>query len=208
MKPLIKKRERQENTLMEKTFHQAQVASLYLKGMTQKKISDEVGCSIEAVRRHMETLRDSWMEKSLYDFSQAKAEQLAKVDEVERVSWEQFAKSADKESLTEFVGSNEEVTNSIRSTSKNAQEIKWLDKIQWCIDQRCKILGLYAPKQQIIQQTITDNRKLEEMTTDELMKIANKTQVPALFEVEPGVEIGSEEGEVDLTDDFVTAKAD
>ena len=147
------------------------------------------------------------MNRSLYDFSRAKAEQLAKVDEVERVAWEQFSLSASRESLTEFLDANDLVTSQIKNTSKNAQEIKWLEKIQWCIDQRCKILGLYAPKQQIIQQNISDSRNLEDMTTDELLKIANKTQIPAEFhDVSDVVEMGTEEGEVDLTDELVSQR--
>tara|TARA_R110000803_G_scaffold34031_2_gene74463 strand:+ start:190 stop:813 length:624 start_codon:yes stop_codon:yes gene_type:complete len=203
----IRKSEKKQNTLMETTFNQTQVASFYMQGLTQKVISDKVGCSIATVRRHMESLREEWMNRSLYDFSRAKAEQLAKVDEVERVAWEQFSLSASRESLTEFLDANDLVTSQIKNTSKNAQEIKWLEKIQWCIDQRCKILGLYAPKQQIIQQNISDSRNLEDMTTDELLKIANKTQIPAEFhDVSDVVEMGTEEGEVDLTDELVSQR--
>ena len=162
--------------------------------------------SHSTVKKYLKELREEWKEKALYDFSLAKAEQLARVDEIERVSWEGFHKSVKGSTSTTTMKSNQTNTKMRTKTKPSVSDTKWLDKIQWCVEQRSKILGLYAPKK--IDQTIKNDVKLEEMSTEELLDLANKQAIEPMYEVdgvmqevEEGVEIASKAGEIDLTNE-------
>lgn len=182
-------------------FHEQRVAQCYLQGMSQSAIAEEVDISPYMVKSALKNLRQQWQERALYDFSVAKAEELAKIDEVERTAWTNFHESVKaRESITTMKTGDNPQTK-IKNKSKGpTSDSKWLDTIKWCIDQRCKILGLYAPKQTIIDQTIHSKKNMDEMSTEELLAIANSQMIPAVYDVEEGVEIGTEPHEVDLTE--------
>lgn len=64
-----------------------------------------------------------------------------------------------------------------RSEQRNGN-LAYLSGVQWCIDRRCKILGLDAPiKAQINAQLSVGELEFdpEKMTTEELQAIANSS---------------------------------
>jgi len=187
-----------KSTDLQIAFVQKQIAHYYLQGKTQQDMADDFGVSLSTVRRHIKLLREEWKERALYDFSIAKSEELAKVDEIERIAWDQFHKSLAGKEVATTMDNGTTVTEMMSRTTTGTSDIKWLDKIQWCVDQRCKILGLHAPKQAVINQTIREEKNLEEMSTEELLKIANQKAVNAMYDVSEGVEVGTEKGEVEL----------
>lgn len=194
------------STQLSIAFSKKLVAQYYLQGRTQSDMVEELSISMTTVQKYLRELREEWKVKALYDFSLAKAEQLARIDEVERVAWEGFHKSVNGSVSTTTMKSKGSTSSKMRTKTKpSVSDTKWLDKIQWCVEQRSKILGLYAPKK--IDQTIKNDRKLEEMTTEELLNLADKQAIEPLYEVDgslkefgqDGVEIGSKAGEEDLT---------
>lgn len=194
------------NTHLSIAFTKKLVAQFYLQGKTQGDMVDAFNVSHSTVKKYLKELREEWQAKALYDFSLAKAEQLARIDEIERVAWEGFHNSVKGSLSTTTMKSKDSKTKMQTKTKPSVSDTKWLDKIQWCVEQRNKILGLYAPKK--IDQTIKNERKLEEMTTEELLSLADKQAIEPVYEVdgnllefEEGVEIGSKAGEVDLTNE-------
>ena len=163
-------------------FTKKLVAQYYLQGKTQGDMVEDLDVSISTVRKYLKELRDEWKLKAVYDFSLAKAEQLARIDEVERVAWEGFHNSVKGSTSTTTMKSNQSNTKMRTKTKPSVSDTKWLDKIQWCVEQRSKILGLYAPKK--IDQTIKNDQKLEEMSTEELLNLANKQAVEPIYEVD------------------------
>ena len=163
-------------------FTKKLVAQYYLQGKTQGDMVEDFDVSISTVRKYLKELRDEWKLKAVYDFSLAKAEQLARIDEVERVAWEGFHNSVKGSTSTTTMKSNQSNTKMRTKTKPSVSDTKWLDKIQWCVEQRSKILGLYAPKK--IAQTIKNDQKLEEMSTEELLNLANKQAVEPMYEVD------------------------
>ena len=188
---------KRKRTSLEKAFDSARLADMYLKGRSQREMIDELSISRNTVQKALKELQQTWQSQALFDFNAAKAMQLAKVDHLEKVAWEGYHLSQQgKTSTTEMSTGRTNFTSETKSSSL-AGDSKWLDKVQWCIDQRCKILGLHAPKAAIIHQTIEEKKSLDDMSTAALQRFVEQNAVSADFDVGNSVEIGTEEGEVE-----------
>jgi hypothetical protein len=125
-------------------------------------IGEALGISQATVSRDLSALQKQWLESTLVDFDQAKAKELAKVDRLEReywAAWERSCEDAEASTLKtkgmvqkrqdedgRFVA---EQPAEVAKTSKGqAGDPRFLAGIQWCIERRCKILGLDAPEKQ------------------------------------------------------------
>lgn len=121
-------------------------SDLYLQGWLQADIADELGIDQSTVSRDLKALQGDWLASALMDFSEAKSQELAKIDRLEREYWQAWERSCeDAESVTqEGTAANVE---KIKKTSKGqAGDPRFLQGVQWCIERRCKILGVDAPE--------------------------------------------------------------
>jgi len=125
------------------------IAERYLKGMLQVDIAEEVGVSQSTVSRDLLALHKGWLEDASRTFAEAKAKELAKIDELEREYWRAWRASCeDAETVTEKGrGGAGRVTSGEKTVQRKGQSgnAAFLTGIQWCIDRRCKILGVDAP---------------------------------------------------------------
>ncbi len=71
----------------------SQIARLYLRGRTQAQIAAETGTSQPKVSRDLIAIERKWGDSGIRDFDAARAEQLAKIEEVERACWEAWHRS-------------------------------------------------------------------------------------------------------------------
>jgi len=200
---------RRANTDIEGAFIKQAIAQHYLQGVSLKAMSEQLNVGYATVKNHLASLREEWKQKALFDFNLAKAEQLARIDEIERVSWENFHRSVDGSTSTTTIRSDKSASKMKTKTKPSVSDAKWLDKIQWCVEQRAKILGLYAPKK--IDQVISQSKKLEDMSTEELLDLADRNAIEPIYEVDgavveyadinndKGVTIGTQPGEQDIT---------
>ena len=143
------------------------IARLYLhEFLTQHEIADRLGLSQATVMRDLKHLNKLWYQASLDDITRAKARELAKIDSLEQQYYQawilsrgfnhkgepleegRLEESTSREStFTDKEG--KEISRSFR-TEKTVYPVgdsQWLKGIQWCIEQRCRILGLNAPEQ-------------------------------------------------------------
>jgi len=125
------------------------IASLYLRGCLQAEIATEVGLSEATVSRDLKALQQEWHESSLLDIDAAKARELARIDELERTYWQAWKRSCeDAETETarvvETAGGRRRVAQ--KQTKCQAGDPRFLQGIQWCIERRCKVLGIDAPE--------------------------------------------------------------
>lgn len=107
------------------TERRRKVAALYLAGNIQTEIASELGVDQATISRDLTALQKLWSEQALRDLGEAKAEQLAKIDKLEREYWEAWVKSQNEQ--------------------KDPGDPRFLDGVQWCVEQRCKVLGLNSP---------------------------------------------------------------
>jgi hypothetical protein len=130
-------------------------ANLYMQGYTLKEIATYLNTSEEEDRDYeicfqqvhydLKKLRESWLQSALVDMDQRKAEELAKIDRLEREYWEAWQRSLDTEVTvrTETDVNGERV---VRSSKESVGDPRYLQGIQWCINRRVEIFGLDAPK--------------------------------------------------------------
>lgn len=134
------------------------IADLYLQGWLQTDIAKEVSLSPATISRDLKALQAGWLRSALIDFDKAKARELAEIDHLEREYWEAWLRSCeDAETATQkqkgkvtkrqddegqFVA--EQPAEVSKTRKGQAGDPRFLAGIQWCIEKRCKILGIEA----------------------------------------------------------------
>lgn len=125
------------------------VAARYLKGAMQSEIAREVGVTQSQVSLDLKALRQLWLASAVRDFDEAKAQELAKIDQIEIAAWRSFEKSLEPREITLTEGTEGGDRTPTRKASVrregSAGDPRWLQVIQKCVDTRCQILGLFAP---------------------------------------------------------------
>ena len=139
---------------------QAVIAELYLKGWQQATIADfltdlavdrrpKIKYSVAMVKYDLRGIREGWLESSLRDFDAVKAEQLAKLDQLEFDAWEQWRRSCndyskhvtEEKGATQFPG-----TNTRDESGEQYGDPRYMNVILSIIERRCRLLGLDAPQ--------------------------------------------------------------
>lgn len=135
--------------------HRPLVAALYLKGYTQLEIGEQLGISQMTVSRDLKLLQEMWRQSAVNDIETAKHRELEKIDVLESEAWNAWLRSqadAETETITDVGMGDKPITKRERKgQTGNAQ---YLATVQWCIAQRCKILGIEAPAKQELAGTL------------------------------------------------------
>jgi len=128
------------------------ISDLYLQGWLQVDIAEEVGISTATVCRDISYLQEAWQQSSLVNIDAKKAEELAKVDRLEREYWRAWVRSCEDAETIRQEGSkniaDEKVkpVKIVKTAKGQAGDPRFLAGVQWCINKRCEILGIDAPK--------------------------------------------------------------
>lgn len=127
----------------------AELASRYLHGEMQSAIAEALGVTQQAVSLDLKTLQARWQKASLLDLGEHKARELAKVDELERVYWTQWAASKEDKRTIQTRQKGQDETGDrealVRREERDGNPA-YLAGVQWCIERRCRLLGLDAPQ--------------------------------------------------------------
>lgn len=142
----------QKTISLSRVERRLRVAEMYLKGETQTAISEALGVTQATVSRDITYLHDEWVRSSILTINEAKARELQRIDHLERVYWEQYQASKTPARRTTNKGvrrnANDPSTNLSQTVTVIEQigDPRLLDGIKWCIEQRCKLFGLYQSK--------------------------------------------------------------
>lgn len=143
------------------------VSTLYKRGYSYRKIKEEVmkrldlqTYSLQTVKRDIQTLLDEWRESRLEDTDELVTLELARIDDTCRELWEQWEKS--KENFTRQTRKQkgsptrdaETGQTSIRTyqTERTETDVQglgdpsYIAEIRKQLEERRKLLGLYAPE--------------------------------------------------------------
>jgi hypothetical protein len=142
------------------------VAGLHLEGRSMSAIARELKVAVSTVSRDLDAIRAEWLESALCDFNARKAEELANIRHIWAEAWAAWRRSqkpADTVTRKEQPGPDPDapepedgepapppvmrVVEELRRTEHRDGAAEFLRVLQWCVEQRCKILGLDAPKQ-------------------------------------------------------------
>jgi hypothetical protein len=139
------------------------IAKMYVRGFTQREIAAELAANRtyslapNTIGRDIGEIRTRWRESYLVDVDDAMAKELARLDELEKAYWyawedsRKTRKVSETEKIDDEQGSGSRATKYTRRRARIKEmerdgDPKFLEGIQWCIQQRCKILGLEASK--------------------------------------------------------------
>jgi len=131
------------------------IAGLYLRGYTQAQIAETINAdpkrdytlTQQTISNDLKRIREAWLTSALMDFNEAKAQELARIDQVEReawAAWERSQEDAESKKMVE-AGSN---TRYEAQTKGQTGDPRFLELVMKCVDRRCKILGVDAPVRQ------------------------------------------------------------
>lgn len=139
---------------------------MYLRGESISNISLALALPPEEVRVDLRAIRKQWLQSALLDFAEAKARELAKLDEMERAAWAAFEQSKFKkrQAQTAIPGTptRDNPTpppipqRATLYTEDDAGDPRYLQLVLSCIDRRCKMLGLDAPVRVTASQESAD----------------------------------------------------
>jgi hypothetical protein len=159
-----------KRTGAERQRDRVDVAHLFLHGKTYREIAEHIAAtrpytlSIPQVARDMKAVVEMWREEYLKDVDKIKARELARIDELERAYWDGWEASQkeqtvrETERVSDTLGKPDETGRPLSKNKLYARErakridtqrdgdSAFLKGIQWCIESRLKIFGLYAAK--------------------------------------------------------------
>lgn len=144
-------KERDQRKPFEITRDRVTIAQLRLQGLSQYSIANKLNVSRDVVRYDLAAIEAEWKKSALIDFDGAKAQELARIDNLERTYWDAWERSMRGRSKTiqrQTSRTGKKGKAALTTASVEKQELygdpRFLDGIKWCVEQRCKIFGLYA----------------------------------------------------------------
>ena len=119
------------------------IAGLYLTGKTQDAIAQELGVTQQQISYDLKTIQERWRKSALVDLNEAKQRELERIDVLEREYWQAWENSKGEQSRSTASKAGE-ATRAQVVKFESAGDPRFLAGVQWCVEQRCKILGLHA----------------------------------------------------------------
>ena len=168
----MSKRTGRERSKIEKDRDRALISSLYCRGWTYETIGVEVGKLYPAgadpgtaqvqpgkpfskahVHKEMKFIRKMWLRDRLGKYAERQAEELAKIDAIEREAWAAWRRSVGEQidsidyadQVVAVDGDDMKTAQPYRTVERTRQHAgspRFLDIVLTCIEQRCKILGI------------------------------------------------------------------
>jgi len=138
------------------------ITQYYLQGKTHEEIAEIMQISRVMVTYEVRRIRQQFRESITERGNEIIARELAKLDLLEREYWKAWEKSKAPK-----VKTKSEKTESGDKAEQSGMIVKeevtgdprYLAGVQWCVDRRCELLGLDAPK------------RMSVFSSDALMKI-------------------------------------
>lgn len=127
---------------------------MYLTGKTLVEIGAALGVHESTICRDLEWNRARWLESSIRDLDQARAEELSKIDQLERTYWDAWIKSCGEREMKEVETSPHGDRTKLKR-EKLTGNPSYLIGIMACINKRCELLGL-----NVVRQTPADLEQL------------------------------------------------
>jgi len=128
------------------------IAEMYLQGYLQSDIAQELGLCVATVSRDLKVIRERWELSALRDFDAMRARELAKLDNLEIEYWEAWQRSIGlAKTVTEKGLPGEDGGLVVKERTEKSEPLlgdpRFLRGVYDCIQARCAILGVKAPRQ-------------------------------------------------------------
>jgi len=151
------------------------LAVLYCKGWSQLRMAAAFNVTRKQIYYDIKVLHQRWQDSALSHFEERKARELAKIDHLEAVAWEAWERSClDAESSSSSLVRGRvnregaplpDLERAEKTVKGQAGDERFLERVAWCINKRCEILGLNAPAK--FARTNPDGSEPEEALSEE-----------------------------------------
>lgn len=139
-----------------------EVAQRYLRGERQSSIAQFFAVSQAQISMDLKAIHAEWLNRVLQDFSTAKAEELAKLDAIEREAWDAWQRSQSEAEVTSQSLTMPDKRKVSVQRKTQVGDARYLEVVLQCIQRRCALLGLDAPRQEdITVHHIWEERRLQ-----------------------------------------------
>lgn len=144
-----------KRTPIEREHDLLTISRRYLAGDIQADIAIDLGLSQQQISYDLKELQRRWLNSSVSNLDEAKARELAKVDNLELEYWQAWKRSQEDAETVKQKGEvvpgeggkpSIKTTDTEKTTKGQAGDPRFLQGVQWCIERRCKILGVDAPE--------------------------------------------------------------
>ena len=136
-------------THKKKLSDQMRVGRLYLHGYAVDEIASLTGLGERMVQSEITALRKGWTQRAQLDVQTATFRELDRIDALERTAHEGWMRSLGQVNVETKQATSASGGNVNRATVRNAGNRDgnpvFLARMAWCVEQRCKILGLEKP---------------------------------------------------------------
>ena len=127
---------------------QAKLAELYLHGISTADMGMRLGLTRRTVQAELSAIRKDWRTRTHLDFQSALFQQLDRIDLIEKHAYEGWERSLipqTTQTKQATSGSSGQVNRATVRTGTGVGDRGFLAQMAWCVEQRCKILGLEKP---------------------------------------------------------------
>ncbi len=131
----------------------AQVAELWLKGYSIKRIATAVEMNHRQVRELVLKSKAIWIKRKELALTDVVAEQLRRVDLIEMNAWDAWDRSQEEQVETKVQTTKDGVFKT-RTTKASAGEARFIEIALKCVEQRCKLLGVYKPPEERAEMVV------------------------------------------------------
>ena len=136
-------------THKKKLSDQMRVGRLYLHGYAVDEIASLTGLGERMVQSEITALRKGWTQRAQLDVQTATFRELDRIDALERTAHEGWMRSLGQVNVETKQATSASGGNVNRATVRNAGNRDgnpvFLARMAWCVEQRCKLLGLEKP---------------------------------------------------------------
>lgn len=134
----------QKRTKAQRLDDRRQIAELRLQRLTQPEIAERVGVSPATVKRELRHIEREWQEAAQSDIADYKAEDLARLERMERDLWAQW--EASKQEQTKRVVEEKNGGRQVRlETTSTTGDPRLMAQLIQIAERRARILGYDAP---------------------------------------------------------------
>jgi hypothetical protein len=164
-----------------------ETAERYLRGDSHELIAQYITdnrpyrLSRQTISNDIAELHRRWLHAQLIDYNEAKARELQRIDKLEMSYWDGWERSLEKqEEIESFRKEDEQVSGDGSSKPAYKQskvtkkekthwgDIRFLDGVMKCTQERAKILGLYAPDKSKIEVNWREEAKAAGVDPDQM----------------------------------------
>ena len=209
--PLFERTANGKRTEPQRIYDRLRITSFLLQGFTHQWIGDKLKLSEPTVTKEIAIIKQHWVDHSVTNWNELRNQQLARIDVLELEAWAGYYRSLrpeEVETVQEARTEHDKMQvrtkehSAVDRLNRLARKVRkerdgergWLETVKWCISERNKMLGFYAPlvlSEEEIARMITQVR--QSFAQGQQISILPRAQVgQAVIDVAPEQEAISE----------------